>query len=200
MVSIISRFPIPDLDDLDEDVRTQILEARERLGFIPNVYRALAHRPDEFRAFFTYRNAVMGHDGGLSAVEREMIVVVTSANANCTYCVASHGANLRLLSGDAILADKITIDYRHARLDSRHRAMLDYAVKLSARPQEICESDRETLIAVNFTEEDIWDISSVVAFYALSNRLVHALELVPNDEFFALGRVPPESNREFDSP
>jgi uncharacterized peroxidase-related enzyme len=194
IVSRISRFPIPDIDDLDEDVRTQIFEARERLGFIPNVYRALAHRPDEFRAFFTYRNAVMGHDGGLSAIEREMIVVVTSAHANCTYCVVSHGANLRLLSGDAILADKITIDYRHAPLDPRHRAMLDYAVKLSARPQEISESDRETLIAANFTEDDIWDISSVVAFYALSNRLVHALELVPNDEFFALGRTPTESN------
>jgi uncharacterized peroxidase-related enzyme len=190
MVSIISRFPIPDLDDLDEDVRTQILEARERLGFIPNVYRALAHRPDEFRAFFTYRNAVMGHDGGLSAVEREMIVVVTSANANCTYCVVSHGANLRLLSGDAILADKITIDYRHAPLDSRHKAMLDYAVKLSARPQEITESDRETLIVVGFTEEEIWDISSVVAFYALSNRLVHALELRPNESAWVSWRLP----------
>jgi uncharacterized peroxidase-related enzyme len=199
-VSIVSRFPIPDLDDLDEDVRTQILEVRDRLGFIPNVYRALSRRPDEFRAFFTYRNAVMGHDGGLSAVEREMIVVVTSANANCTYCVASHGANLRLLSGDAILADKITIDYRHAPLDSRHKAMLDYAVKLSARPQEITESDREMLMAVSFTEEEIWDISSVVAFYAMSNRLVHALELVPNDEFFALGRMPPETSQIFDSP
>jgi uncharacterized peroxidase-related enzyme len=194
MVSVISRFPIPDLDDLDEDVRTQILEARERLGFIPNVYRALAHRPDEFRAFFAYRNAVMGHEGGLSAVEREMIVVVTSANANCTYCVVSHGANLRMLSGDAVLADKIAIDYRHAPLDSRHRAMLDYAVKLSARPQEIAEADREFLVAVGFTEEDIWDISSVVAFYALSNRLVHALELVPNDDFFALGRTSPAPN------
>jgi uncharacterized peroxidase-related enzyme len=188
MVSSCSRFPIPDLEDLDEDVRAQILEARERLGFVPNVYRALAHRPVEFRAFFTYRNAVMGRDGGLSDIEREMIVVVTSANANCTYCVASHGANLRLLSGDAILADKITIDYRHAPLAARHKTMLDYAVKLSARPQEITESDRETLIAVGFTQEDIWDISSVVAFYALSNRLVHALDLVPNDEFFALGR------------
>lgn len=187
-----SRFPIPELDDLDEEVRDQILDARERLGFIPNVYLALAHRPDEFRAFFTYRNAVMGHEGGLSAVEREMIVVVTSAIANCTYCVASHGANLRLLSGDSVLADKIAIDYRHAPLETRHRAMLDYAVKLSVRPHEIIESDRESLIAAGFTDEDIWDISSVVAFYALSNRLVHALELVPNDEFFSLGRRQPE--------
>jgi uncharacterized peroxidase-related enzyme len=190
-VSTFSRFPSPDLDDLDQDLRAQILDARARLGFIPNVYLALAHRPDEFRAFFAYRNAVMGHEGGLSAVEREMIVVVTSANANCTYCVVSHGANLRLLSGDSVLADKIAIDYRHAPLEPRHRAMLDYAVRLSVRPQEVAETDREALIAVGFGEEDIWDISSVVAFYALSNRLVHALELVPNDEFFSLGRTPP---------
>jgi uncharacterized peroxidase-related enzyme len=192
MVSTFSRFPIPRLDDLEEDVRTQILAAQERLGFIPNVYWALAHRPDEFRAFFAYRHAVMGHEGGLSAMEREMIVVVTSAMANCTYCVASHGANLRLLSGDAVLADKITVDYRHAPIEDRHRAMLDYAVKLSVRPQDITETDREALTAVMFTEEDIWDISSVVAFYALSNRMVHALQLVPNDEFFFLGRMPPE--------
>jgi uncharacterized peroxidase-related enzyme len=190
-VSTFSRFPSPDLDDLDQDLRAQILDARARLGFIPNVYLALAHRPDEFRAFFAYRNAVMGHEGGLSAVEREMIVVVTSANANCTYCVVSHGANLRLLSGDSVLADKIAIDYRHAPLEARHRVMLDYAVRLSVRPQEVAETDREALIAVGFGEEDIWDISSVVAFYALSNRLVHALELVPNDEFFSLGRTPP---------
>jgi uncharacterized peroxidase-related enzyme len=193
-VSAISRFPVPDIDDLDADVRAQIVEAHERLGFVPNVYLALAHRPDEFRAFFAYRNAIMGRDGGLSAVEREMIVVVTSANVNCTYCVASHGANLRLLSGDAVLADRLAIDYRHAPIDTRHRAMLDYAVKLSSRPQDVAESDRAALFALNFTAEEIWDISSVVAFYALSNRMVHALELVPNDEFFALGRTPPETS------
>ena len=193
-MSAISRFPVPDIDDLDADVRAQIVEAHERLGFVPNVYLALAHRPDEFRAFFAYRNAIMGRDGGLSAVEREMIVVVTSANVNCTYCVASHGANLRLLSGDAVLADRLAIDYRHAPIDTRHRAMLDYAVKLSSRPQDVAESDRAALFALNFTAEEIWDISSVVAFYALSNRMVHALELVPNDEFFALGRTPPETS------
>jgi uncharacterized peroxidase-related enzyme len=190
LVSTFSRFPIPDLDDLDDDVRAQILDARERLGFIPNVYRALAHRPDEFRAFFTYRNAVMGRERGLSAAEREMIVVVTSAMANCAYCVASHGANLRLLTGDPVFADRMAIDFRHAPLEARHRAMLDYAVKLSTRPQDVSESDRKALVVGGFTEEDIWDISSVVAFYALSNRMVHALDLVPNDEFFFLGRTP----------
>jgi uncharacterized peroxidase-related enzyme len=192
IVSTFSRFPIPDLEDLDDDVREQLLAARERLGFIPNVYVALAHRPDEFRAFFTYRNAVMDREGGLSSVEREMIVVATSATVNCTYCVASHGAMLRLRSGDSVLADKIAIDYRHAPLDARRRAMLDYAVKLSVRPQEITESDREALVAVGFNDEDIWDISSVVAFFALSNRMVHALDLVPNDDFFSLGRTPPD--------
>jgi uncharacterized peroxidase-related enzyme len=192
-MSSFSRFPVPDFEDLDDDVQTQILAARERLGFVPNVYLALAHRPDEFRAFFTYRSAVMDHDGGLSAIEREMIVVATSAIANCTYCVASHGAMLRLRSGDAVLADKIAIDYRHAPLDARQSAMLDYAVKLSVRPQDVSDVDREALTAAGFSEEEVWDISSVVAFYALSNRLVHALELVPNDEFFSLGRTPSES-------
>lgn len=189
----ISRFPIPNLEDLDDDVREQILAAKERLGFIPNVYVALAHRPDEFRAFFAYRNAVMEREGGLSSVEREMIVVATSATVHCTYCVVSHGAMLRLRSGDPVLADKIAIDYRHAPLSDRQRAMLDYAVTLSLRPQEITESDHHTLAALGFTSDDIWDISSVVAFFALSNRMVHALDLVPNDEFFQLGRTTPES-------
>ena len=194
IVSTISRFPIPDLEDLADDVREQILAARERLGFIPNVYVALAHRPDEFRAFFTYRNAVMDREGGLSSVEREMIVVATSATVRCTYCVVAHGAMLRLRSGDSTLADKIAIDYRHAALDARQHAMLDYAVKLSVRPQEITESDRAALVEVGFKDEDIWDISSVVAFFALSNRMVHALDLVPNDDFFSLGRTPPGSS------
>lgn len=184
----ISHFPVPNLEDLDDDVREQILAARERMGFIPNVYLALAHRPEEFRAFFAYRNAVMERDGGLSKVEREMIVVATSVTVNCTYCVVSHGAMLRLRSGEPVLADKIAIDYRHAPLSARQRGMLDYAVKLSRRPQEVGEVDRQALIDLGFEREDIWDISSVVAFFALSNRMVHALGLVPNDEFFEFAR------------
>lgn len=183
-----SQFPVPTLEDLDNDVREQILAARERMGFIPNVYLALAHRPEEFRAFFAYRNAVMEREGGLSKVEREMIVVATSVTVNCTYCVVSHGAMLRLRSGDPVLADKIAIDYRHAPLSARQRGMLDYAVKLSLRPQEVDEGDRQALIDLGFEREDIWDISSVVAFFALSNRMVHALGLVPNDEFFEFAR------------
>lgn len=184
----ISHFPVPNLEDLDDDVREQILAARERMGFIPNVYLALAHRPEEFRAFFAYRNAVMEREGGLSKVEREMIVVATSVTVNCTYCVVSHGAMLRLRSGEPVLADKIAIDYRHAPLSARQRGMLDYAVKLSRRPQEVGEVDRQALIDLGFEREDIWDISSVVAFFALSNRMVHALGLVPNDEFFEFAR------------
>jgi len=187
-VASISHFPVPNLEDLDDDVREQILAARERMGFIPNVYLALAHRPEEFRAFFAYRNAVMERDGGLSKVEREMIVVATSVTVNCTYCVVSHGAMLRLRSGEPVLADKIAIDYRHAPLSARQRGMLDYAVKLSRRPQEVGEVDRQALIDLGFEREDIWDISSVVAFFALSNRMVHALGLVPNDEFFEFAR------------
>ena len=183
-----SQFPVPALEDLDDDVREQILAARERMGFIPNVYLALAHRPEEFRTFFAYRNAVMEREGGLSKVEREMIVVATSVTVNCTYCVVSHGAMLRLRSGDPVLADKIAIDYRHAPLSARQRGMLDYAVKLSLRPQEVDEGDRQALIDLGFEREDIWDISSVVAFFALSNRMVHALGLVPNDEFFESSR------------
>lgn len=183
-----SQFPVPTLEDLDNDVREQILAARERMGFIPNVYLALAHRPEEFRTFFAYRNAVMEREGGLSKVEREMIVVATSVTVNCTYCVVSHGAMLRLRSGDPVLADKIAIDYRHAPLSARQRGMLDYAVKLSLRPQEVDEGDRQALIDLGFELEDIWDISSVVAFFALSNRMVHALGLVPNDEFFEFAR------------
>jgi uncharacterized peroxidase-related enzyme len=188
-VESFSQFPEPTLEDLDDDVREQILAARERMGFIPNVYLALAHRPEEFRAFFAYRNAVMEREGGLSKVEREMIVVATSVTVNCTYCVVSHGAMLRLRSGDPVLADKIAIDYRHAPLSARQRGMLDYAVKLSRRPQEVDEGDRQALIDLGFEREDIWDISSVVAFFALSNRMVHALGLVPNDEFFEFART-----------
>jgi uncharacterized peroxidase-related enzyme len=155
IVSPFSKFPVPAFEDLDDDLQAQILAARERLGFIPNVYLALAHRPDEFRAFFTYRSAVMDREEGLSAIEREMIVVATSAIANCTYCVASHGAMLRVRSGDPVLADKIAIDYRNAPLNSRQRVMLDYAVKLSAHPQNVSDVDRAELLGAGFSDEEI---------------------------------------------
>ena len=186
----ISRFPIPNLDELPDDVRERILAVAERTGFIPNVYVALAHRPDEFRAFVAYRNAVMERDGGLSKMEREMIVVATSATVNCTYCVVAHGAMLRIHADDPTIADKVAIDYRHAALSSRHRGMLDYAVKLSQRPQDVSEADVGALETLGFESEEIWDISSIVAFFALSNRMVHAMALVANDEYFSLGRTP----------
>ena len=186
----ISRFSIPALDEMAEDVRAKILAVEERSGFVPNVFLALARRPDEFRAFIAYHDAVMERAGGLTKAEREMIVVATSATVNCMYCVVAHGAILRVRAKDPYLADLVAIDYRRAQLSDRHRAMLDYAVKLSQTPQEVSEADDEALTAVGFDVEDIWDISSVVAFFALSNRMAHAMALVPNDEFFLLGRVP----------
>ncbi len=188
-MSSISRFSVPLLNELPEDIQSRITQVNGRLGFIPNVLMALARRPDEFRAFFAYRDAIMDRSGGLTKVEREMIVVTTSALVNCTYCVLSHGANLRFLTDGSSLSDQLTINYREAPLSERHRGMLEYAVKLSLRPQEITDEDHETLARLDFDSEEIWDISSVVAFFALSNRMVHAMALEPNDEFFSLGRV-----------
>ncbi|MHB2029434.1 MAG: peroxidase-related enzyme [Acidimicrobiales bacterium] len=188
----ISRFSVPVLDELPDDVRRRIVEVSEKSGFVPNVFVALARRPDEFRAFVAYHDAVMECSGALSKVEREMIVVATSAAVNCTYCVIAHGAILRVRAKDPRIADRVAIDYHHADLSSRHVAMLDYALKLSLTPDQVTDADRETLVEFGFDAEDIWDISSVVAFFALSNRMAHAMALVPNDEFYLMGRIPRE--------
>ena len=186
----VSRFSIPALDELPEDVAARIVAVGEKSGFVPNVFVALARRPDEFRAFVAYHDAVMGRAGGLSAAEREMIVVATSAAVGCTYCVVAHGAILRVRSRDPHLADLIATNYRSAPVSDRQRAMLDYAVTLSLTPQRVSDADHEALRAWGFDDEDIWDISSVVALFALSNRMAHAMALEPNDEFFLMGRVP----------
>ncbi|HUX04403.1 MAG TPA: peroxidase-related enzyme [Acidimicrobiales bacterium] len=188
IMSAFSRFSVPSLEELPEDIRSRIAEVTERSGFTPNVLMALARRPDEFRAFFAYRDAIMDRGDGLTKAEREMIVVATSATVNCTYCLLSHGSSLRILTKDPYLSDQLTMNYRAAPLTKRHRAMLDYAVKLSLHPQEISDDDQEVLRELGFDDEDIWDISSVVAFFALSNRMVHAMALKPNSEFFNLGR------------
>lgn len=188
------RFPVPELGDLPDDVRERIAAVREKSGFVPNVFLALARRPDEFRAFVAYHDAVMERAGGLTKMEREMIVVATSAAAKCTYCVVAHGAILRIRAKDPQIADRVAIDYRHANLSPRHVAMLDYALKLSRVPDEITEADHAALREFDFDDEDIWDISSVVAFFALSNRMAHAMALVPNDEFYLMGRVPRDAN------
>jgi uncharacterized peroxidase-related enzyme len=189
-VTTISRFSIPPLEDLPADIREHILAVQERSGFVPNVFLALARRPDEFRAFVAYHDALMERDSGLTKAEREMIVVATSAARSCTYCVVAHGAILRIRAKDPHIADLVASNYRQAPITERQRAMLDYAVKLSVIPEEVVDADLAALAVAGFSTEDVWDISAIVSFFALSNRMAHAMALVPNDEFFLFGRVP----------
>ena len=186
----ISRWPVPALDDLPDDVRARIDAVQERSGFVPNVFLALAHRPDEFRAFFAYHDALMERDGGLTKAEREMIVVATSAANDCLYCVVAHGAILRIRAKDPHLADQVAVDYRKADITPRQRAMVDFAVKLAVRPAEVTHADHEALRAAGFDDEEIWDIGAITALFALSNRMAHLLSMRPNDEFYLLGRIP----------
>jgi uncharacterized peroxidase-related enzyme len=186
----VSRFPVPKLDDLPEDIRSRIVEVQEKSGFVPNVFLALAHRPDEFRAFFAYHDAVMEKDGGLSKAEREMIVVATSAANQCHYCVVAHGAILRVRAKNPLIADQVAINYRKADITPRQRAMLDFALKVGLGAQEIGDADFEALRAQGFSDEDAWDIGAIAAFFALSNRMANLSNMRPNDEFYLLGRVP----------
>lgn len=185
-----SRYPVPDLASLPDDIRRRIETVQEKSGFVPNVFLALAHRPDEFRAFFDYHDALMLKAGGLSRAEREMIVVATSAANDCTYCVVAHGAILRILAKAPLLADQVAINHRTAPVTPRQRAMLDFAVKLARTPQAIGEDDRAALRAQGFDDEEIWDIGAITAFFALSNRMAHLVEMNPNEEFYLMGRVP----------
>lgn len=184
----ISRFSVPELDELPADMRERIEAVREKTGFVPNVFLALARRPDEFRAFFAYYDALMLREGGLSKAEKEMIVVATSAANQCPYCVVAHGALLRLFSKDPLLGDKVAINYRSAGLDRRRRAMLDAALKLATAPQTFGEEDIQNLLACGFTREDVWDIGAITSLFALSNRMAHLTDMRPNDEFYDLGR------------
>lgn len=187
---IISRYPIPELDTLPEDIREQILAVQEKAGFIPNVFLALAHRPAEFRAFFAYHDALMEKDSGLSKAEREMIVVATSGANNCQYCVIAHGAILRIRAKDPLIADQVAINYRKSDINPRQMAMLDFAMKVSLDAQDIGEADYQTLYPHGFNDEDIWDIAAISAFFGLSNRMVNFASMRPNDEFYLMGRVP----------
>lgn len=177
-----------DLDALPQDVREHIEVVAEKTGFVPNVFLALARRPAEYRAFVAYYEAVMERDGGLTKAEREMIVVATSAAWDCPYCVVSHSALLRIRSKDPLLADYLATDYKRADITPRQRAMLDYAVKLSVRPQEVEAADAERLRAAGFADDDVWDVAAIVALFALSNRLAHAHDIRPNPEFHTLAR------------
>jgi uncharacterized peroxidase-related enzyme len=189
-VPAISRFPVPALADLPEDLRARILEVQDKAGFVPNVFLVLARRPDEFRAFFAYHDALMLKEGGLSKAEREMIVVATSGAADCMYCVVAHGAILRIYEKNPLIADQVAINYRKADLTPRRRAMLDFALKVSLRSAEIDDNDYARLREHGFTDEDAWDIAAIAAFFAMSNRLANMSGMRPNDEFYLMGRVP----------
>jgi uncharacterized peroxidase-related enzyme len=186
----ISRYPVPRLEDLPEDIRARILEVQQKAGFVPNVFLTLAHRPDEFRAFFAYHDALMLKEGGLSKAEREMIVVATSGANDCLYCIVAHGAILRVYAKDPFVADQVAANYRKADITPRQKAMLAFALKVALASSEIVDADFEALRAHGFGDEDIWDIGAIAAFFALSNRMANLIAMRPNDEFFVLGRLP----------
>lgn len=184
----ISRFPLPSLEDMPEDVREVIHDVQSRTGFIPNVFLAMAHRPDEFRAFVAYHDALMGRDGGLTKAEREMVVVATSATNDCQYCVVAHGAILRIRAKHPLVADQVAINYRKADITDRQRAMLDFAVKVARDSRSIGEEDFKRLHQRGFSDEDIWDIAAISAFFGMSNRMANVMSMRPNDEFYTMGR------------
>ena len=188
----ISRFPVPELNNLPEDIRETILAVQEKSGFVPNVFLALANRPDEFRAFFAYHDALMEKEGGLTKGEREMIVVATSANNQCIYCVVAHGAILRIREKNPQLADQIATNYRKADITPRQKAMLDFALKVSKCSHEIYNADIDDMRELGFSNDDIWDIGAISALFALSNRMANLTSMRPNDEFYLLGRIPKE--------
>ncbi len=190
----ISRFPVPDLNELPEDIRERILAVQEKSGFVPNVFLVLAHRPDEFRAFFAYYDALMEKESSLTKGEREMIVVATSGLNQCIYCVVAHGAILRLRDKSPYLADQIATNYLKAEITPRQKAMLDFAVKVSLNSHELNNSDFEEMRQHGFSDEDIWDTGAVSAFFSLSNRMADLTSMRPNAEFYLLGRVPKKKN------
>ena len=185
-----SRFPIPLVNSLPEDIRTRLLAVQEKSGFIPNVFLTLAFRPDEFRAFFAYHDALMEKDGGLTKAEREMIVVATSSANQCQYCVIAHGAILRIRAKNPLLADQVAANYRKADITPRQLAMLDFAMKVSQEAQRVSEADFTALAEHGFSQDDIWDIAAISAFFALSNRMANVTAMRPNDEFYLMGRLP----------
>jgi uncharacterized peroxidase-related enzyme len=186
----ISRWPVPQIADLPDDIRARIAEVQEKAGFVPNVFLTLAHRPDEFRAFFAYHDALMLRDSGLTKGEREMIVVATSGVNDCAYCVVAHGAILRVYEKNPLIADQVAVNYRKADITPRQRAMLAFALKVATDSAAIEPADFAPLGAHGFSDEDIWDIGGIAAFFALSNRMANMISMRPNDEFYLLGRLP----------
>lgn len=188
MTHPISRFPVPDIETLPQDIKDRIVAVQEKAGFVPNVFLALAHRPDEFRAFFAYHDALMEKKGGLSLAEREMIVVATSAANHCIYCVVAHGAVLRIRAKNSLVADQVATNYLKADISPREKAMLDFAMEVCESGATVDDADYEALYAHGFSDEDIWDIAAITGFFGLSNRLANATGMRPNDEFYTMGR------------
>ena len=184
----ISRFSIPNIQTLPEDIKTRILSVQEKSGFVPNIFLALAHRPAEFRAFFAYHDALMEKESGLSKGEREMIIVATSGLNQCIYCVVAHGAILRVRERNPIISDQIATNYRKANISERQRIMLGFAAKVAQNSYEIDENDITNLLEQGFSEDDVWDIGAIVALFALSNRMANMAGIRPNDEFYTMGR------------
>jgi len=182
------RFPIPDINELPEDIKTRILAVQDKAGFVPNVFLVLAHRPDEFRAFFAYHDAIMEKQSGLSKAEMEMIIVATSNANSCQYCVIAHGAILRIRAKDPLIADQVAVNYRKADITARQMAMLDFAMKVCTQAQSICDDDFDTLHGHGFSDEDIWDIAGITSFFGLSNRMANFTSMRANDEFYSMGR------------
>ena len=185
----VSLFPLPDINTLPDDLKNKILEIQDKSGFIPNVFLALAHRPEEFRAFFSYHDALMKKESGISKGEREMIVVATSALNECLYCVVAHGAILRIREKNSLIADQLATNYKKADITDRQRAMLDFAVKVSRHANTISDEDIQALAQHGFSDQDVWDIGSIAAFFALSNRLANMANIRPNEEFYHMGRI-----------
>jgi len=190
MPAPISRFPVPEIKDLPDDIRSRILGVQEKAGFVPNVFLTLAHRPDEFRAFVAYHDALMEKEGGITKAEREMIVVATSGANGCPYCVVAHGAILRIRARNPLISDEVATNYRKADSSPRQKAMLDFAFKVALKSAEVSDADFSELRSHGFSDEDIWDIGAIAAFFALSNRMANMISMRPNDEFHLMGRVP----------
>jgi uncharacterized peroxidase-related enzyme len=186
----ISRFPVPALDALPDDVRARIVDVQEKSGFVPNVFLALAHRPEEFRAFFAYHDALMLKPSGLTKGDKEMIVVATSGANDCLYCVVAHGALLRIYEKNPLVADQVAVNHRKADITPRQRAMLDFAMKVCLDSRAVDDADYAALRAHGFSDEDAWDIAAITALFGLSNRMANATSMRPNDEFYLMGRVP----------
>ena len=184
----ISRYPVPSLNNLPEDLKEFVIGINEKTGFIPNVFLALANRPQELRAFIAYHDALMEREGGLSKAEREMIVVATSSNNNCLYCVVAHGAILRIRAKDPLIADQIATNYKKAGLSKRERAMVSFAIKVSIESHSVDDADCELLRSHGFSNDDIWDIAAITAFFGMSNRMANFLSIQPNKDFYLMGR------------